>query len=222
MDSDMLMILENIARNTDPDDYETGGMYTVGGPSGNYLIHSPFNTECEWALYGASAIAGTGLIALSPANPSLLPMTVAGPTLGLASAGMDNNAFEGLVLPISTTQLWMPSLFWQPLGRGAVLNVAITMSATNLAYVSIVFRRQSVKAIPRLPRIKPHTHTPLSARRGRTFSMGVQESNPGRQVGKVINVVPQENTHTAKQHMPPGINPMAALDQRIKRRGGGL
>lgn len=46
--------------------YESGGIRTVGGVTGNYLVRSPFNTECEFAVLYAggqgpanAAVAGT-------------------------------------------------------------------------------------------------------------------------------------------------------------------
>src|SRR5947209_1327236 len=80
--------------------YESGGIFTVSGPTGSYYIASPFNTECEWALWDASAVTGSGLVAISASNPSISNMTGStGPTMGLLSGGADNNAFDGILLP---------------------------------------------------------------------------------------------------------------------------
>lgn len=54
-------ILEKIYRSVDSDKYESLGLYTIGGPPGNYLLRTPVNTEVEYLVVGA-------YLATAPAN----------------------------------------------------------------------------------------------------------------------------------------------------------
>jgi hypothetical protein len=194
------------------EDYEYGPIEAIGGATGQYLLRTPYNTECEWCLYFASS-SGNGMAIISSSN-SMLQTTVSNPTLGLASGGMDNNALDGIVLQLGANFAVQPFEHWQPLGRGASLFVAVTLASGN-AYFNVAFRRLSEKVIPRIANKKPTTHTPLSGHRQRTFMHNFGETS--HMPGAAIDVVPEEDTSTSKGHMPPGKNPMAALDRRLKR-----
>lgn len=212
-----IMLLENIAKNTESGGYEYGGLTTVGGPTGSYQVHSPWNSEAEWAIYTIGAVAGSGLVCISGANNSLSNMTSANPTIGLSSGGMDNNAFQGSLFPVSATQSIVPFECWHPLGRGANVFVSINMSGSNVAYVVLAFRRLVRHVLPQIPRMKPHTHVPLSDRRRRTYLAASLEREG--LAGKVINPQPDQDTATSRGHLAPGKNPMEMLDQLVKRRG---
>lgn len=223
-DTTNALLTQIVTALSDKDNYEAGGHYSVQGPTGSYLITSPWNTECEWALFDASANAGTGIIAISASNPALTNLTAGVATYGLSSGGTENNAFEGLVFPISATQNHIPFEYWQPLGRGKVLNIGVTISGGN-AFVTISFRRKSIKYLPQLPSLKPHTHTPLSARNRRTFYGGFDESLPGR-MGVPINPKPEQDTALFRKEATPSFrpvsradnNPMADLDRRVRSK----
>lgn len=223
-DQTNILLAQIVSSLGDKDNYESGGHFSVQGGTGSYLITSPWNTECEWALFDASANTGTGIIAISASNPALTNMTTGVATYGLSSGGTENNAFEGLVIPVSATQNHIPFEYWQPLGRGKVINISITMSGGN-AFVTISFRRKSVKYLPQLPSLKPATHTPLSGYKTRTFYGGFDESLPGR-MGVPINPKPEQDTALFKREASPSFrpvsradhNPMAELDRKVSRR----
>lgn len=144
-------------------------------------------------------------------------MTSANPTLGLSSGGMDNNAFQGFLFPVSSTQTLVPFECWHPLGRGANIFVSINMSSSNVAYVVFAFRRLAHQVLPQIPRMKPHTHVPLSDRRRRTYmAAAIQDESLS---GKTVNPKPDEDTATSRDHLAPGKNPMEMLNQLAKRRG---
>lgn len=199
--------------------YESGGRFTVGGPTGAYVLHSPFNTECEFCVYAITA-NGVGLVAISGANPALLQMTAANPTLGLASGGMDSNAFEGLLLQLSNPFVFMPLEDWHPLGRGANINVAITLLSGD-CYVMISIRRLAKHVIPRIAPTKPHTHVPLSGKLSRTFYEGFNEATPG-ETGASSDPEPHQDTGTFRRNVAyvsrADHNPMSALDRKVSKR----
>lgn len=197
--------------------YESLGVYTIGGTTGSYVLRSPVNTELEYCVTGAFVNAGSGFVALNAGNPTLLQMTTGVQVLGLAG-GADNNAFEGLFIFLSATQNYLPPEIWIPLGRGANINVAMTISGGS-AFLTIALRRSLTRVIPQIPKKPRSTHTPLSAKRARTFYQGWNEADESRVVGAAINVKPNEDTSTSDRHMPPGINPMAELQRRAKRLG---
>lgn len=62
-DEAFLACLQRIEARLNSDEYESGGIWTVGGPAGNYLIRSPFNTECEWAVHDINSTNNSSNIA---------------------------------------------------------------------------------------------------------------------------------------------------------------
>jgi len=152
------------------DKYESGGVYTVGGAIGNYVLRSPYNTECEYMVIGSAlaAASGNGVVVVSNNNPSL--------QLGLSNSfgqilagGQESNGFEGLVMPVSATiNTNMAVDYWMPLGRGANIYIYIT-GASCYAYIAL--RRMLDRYIPMAPRAKPATHSfPVSGAPGRVYS----------------------------------------------------
>jgi hypothetical protein len=163
-DDEMKQILRDILESSNSDEYEPGGIFTVGGSTGVYAIKTPFNTECEWSLVFASVTgtAGDVNVSVSGSNPTI----VSGATqvYGLLSGGGEgNNALEGWALHVSSTGA-SPIEFWTPLGRGGTVYVSITSVVGN-AYVQIAFRRLMLKYIPDVPRPMPATHSRVQSRR---------------------------------------------------------
>ncbi len=151
----ILELLQIVADNTG-DEYEPGPVLTVGGGANNYVVRSPFNTESEFCVIGAlmAAASGNGSIVISSSNPGIA--APAGNSFGLVSQGEDNNAFDGYVLPISTTLSPILIEHWQPLGRG--VNIYVLVSGVS-GFALIAFRRKLIKYLPDKPRVKPATHT---------------------------------------------------------------
>lgn len=158
-------LLECILDRLESDEYESGPIYTVGGGPGTYQLRSPYNTECEYLPVGAqlAATSGNGLVVITNNNAGMNTFTL-GTSLGLVSSGSDmNNAFEGIVLPTSTTQSPLMAVdHWQPLGRGAALYIYVTGTAS---YAYIALRRRIDKYIPQMERMFPKTHSSPQSRR---------------------------------------------------------
>jgi hypothetical protein len=178
MEENLLAILQSIENRLNSDEYEAGPILTVGGNTNLYLIRSPFNTECEYAIISVSA-SGTGFAIVSQSNGINIPDTSGATQYGLASTGGDSNPIEGLLINASTNSSKQPPLFWQPLGRGINLYVAITAQATFATFISIAFRRKLNRYIPEPPIRKPNTHSHPTSRRGnRTFQEGFEAQYP--------------------------------------------
>lgn len=169
---DIVACLQRIETRLNSDEYEAGPVVTVGGAAGMYLARSPFNTECEYMVIAAlmAATSGNGSIVISASNPAIIAPTG---TYGLASSGEDNNAFDGYLLPVSTTQSPVLLEHWQPLGRG--LNINVLVSGTS-AFALIAFRRKLDRAISSPPRRRAHTHSlPQSRRVSRNIAQAGHE-----------------------------------------------
>lgn len=298
---DIVACLHRIETRLSSDEYESGGIYTIGGPVGQYLLRSPFNSECEWtpygiyttpnpatipreaerqvinlpsaarasytsgpitvgdlteltldvnvsaltggtaptvafnvsrvepdtnlyAIYNPAAISaagtfntsigsglatnagfgdniqvdmvttgaptsitfslslkgkgpvtpspGNGTVAISASDPTIVPNN---PTIGSAGSGLDNNAFPGMIVPVSYAQSLEFTEMWQPLGRG--LNLYVTISTFGgLVYAACAFRRKLDRAIPVPPRRRAHTHSlPQSRRISRNIAQAGHE-----------------------------------------------
>jgi len=158
-------LLECILDRLESDEYESGPVYTIGGGPGTYQLHSPYNTECEFLVVGAvlAATSGNGLIVITNNNAGMNTFTL-GTNLGLASSGGDmNNAFEGVVIPTSTTASPVLAIdHWMPLGRGANVFAYVTGTAS---YAYIAIRRKLDRYIPEMQRDYPKTHSQPQSRR---------------------------------------------------------
>ena len=172
--------LQYIRASLDSDEYEPGGTFTLGGPTGTYVVRSPFNTECEYAVLAVSG-TGTGLIAVSGSNPAIaVPSSTGGTSYGLMSSGEDNNALDGYILSVGASLGQTPELFFQPLGKGANVYVSVSVAVSTAGFVVIAFRRKLARTILQIPRQRPHTHTPLSARQARTYRTETHGDNEER------------------------------------------
>lgn len=162
---EILQELQDIASASITSGYEPGPFMTVGGPTGLYSIHSPWNTECEWSPISFSALTGRGMVVASGANPGLVTLPGDGSlSIGLATS-QDSNPLEAFVTVQAANNGVALPLVWQPLGRGGNIYVQITMAAgAQSAYFTVVFRRLLDKYIPDKPRQQPHTHTHSGSR----------------------------------------------------------
>lgn len=155
-------LLLRIANRLDSDEYEQGGIYTLGGPAGLYQLRSPYNTECEYLVIGAylAAVSGNGVVVVSNNNAGLNTFSL-GQSLGSSTNGSDmNNAFDGVVLPTSATINSLIAVdHWQPMGRGASIYVYVTGTA-SYALIALKRRLDRSPVYANAPRIGyPHTHT---------------------------------------------------------------
>lgn len=220
-DDNIIGILHAIEKRLLSDDYENGSILTVGGASGSYLIRSPYNTECEYAVMSVSA-SGTGFAIVSQAQGITIPDVSGATSYGALTTGGDNNPLEGIFINASTNSSKQPPLFWQPLGRGINLYVAINAQATFATFISVAFRRKLDRAIPRPPTRKPHTHTRPESRRGtRTFMQGFEAQYP--QSDYEHELIPESNDPASVGNVEnaptPAQNLLAKMrDQHGKRR----
>jgi hypothetical protein len=165
LDDNAVHLLSCILDKLESDEYEAGGIYTIGGPPGQYMLKSPYNTECEYLIVGAylAATSGNGAVAISAANPSITQLSL-GQSFGAAAQGSEgSNPFEGVFLPTSATINSLIAVdHWQPLGKGVIIYAQVF---TTASYAIIAMRRKLERYIPEQPRLKPHTHSlPVSRR----------------------------------------------------------
>lgn len=166
IDQESISFLEEIAGIMVGEQYEPGGLFTIGGTAGTYQIKSPYNTECEFSIISLSASVATGAsFAISSSNP-----TVTAPTIttqyGLASLGTEQgNPYEGVAGFCTSSSQNAYANIWLPLGRGALIYVNVAPTASNVVYATLAFRRSLYKYIPNAPRMAPSTHTRPASRR---------------------------------------------------------
>jgi hypothetical protein len=71
-DDKLFDVLLAIEQAVSGDQYEPGPIKTVGGPTGSYILRSPYNTECEWspvaAFSSGANISNSGALNLSLAT----------------------------------------------------------------------------------------------------------------------------------------------------------
>lgn len=190
MQHQILACLQRIEAELSSDKYEQG-IYTVGGGSGNYLLPSPYNTECEFsvlAVFNQGANAA-GVVYISSSNAGIASQTSTPPTVGASSNGEDTNVYEGYIIPVTTTEVPILPKLWLPLGRGKNIFINAAMSAGN-AYILIAVRRKLDRVLPDKPVQKSQTHSqPLSRRALRyhaaqsAMSAGAEDraASPGQQ-----------------------------------------
>lgn len=164
-----LHLLKCILDRLESDEYESGGIYTIGGAAGNYALKSPYNTECEFLIVGAylAATSGNGLVVVTNGNP--VTNFTLGTNLGSTASGTDyGNALEGVVLPTSATINSLIAVdHWMPLARSSTVYVLVTGTAS---YALIALRRKLERYIPEVVRPQPRTHSiPQSRRFSRTL-----------------------------------------------------
>jgi hypothetical protein len=212
----ILACLERIEAQLKSDEYEQGPVVTVGGGANLYLARSPYNTECEFMVIAAlmAASSGNGSIVISSTNPAI---TAPGGNFGLASGGMDNNMFDGYILPVSTTQSPVLLEHWQPLGRGANVNVLVSGVS---AFAIIAFRRKLDRAIPAPPRRQPHSHSHVQSRRGaRTFMAGFENQYPGTNYEH--ETVPEsQDTEEIQQGVAENLSPAQIALAKLRGKAG--
>src|SRR5258708_13723613 len=110
-------LLEWILGRLESDEHENGGIYTLGGSVANspYALRSPYNTECEYMVIGATLVSGAtaGYVVVSNGNPSGGQYGTGNSFGSLAQGGGDlNNALQGVVLfPKSTTNALLACVF---------------------------------------------------------------------------------------------------------------
>lgn len=141
--------------------YEMGGVFTVGGGTGLYMIKSPFNTECEVSLITVSTNNATvSSFAFSPANPSLTapPTSTTVVSLGAIAGGSEGgNPLEGTSGFVQSSAPYNRGDIWVPMGRGAILYFAVNTGANTIVYAQVGFRRSYAHTLPDGVRVPPAT-----------------------------------------------------------------
>ena len=205
------------------DEYEISDPLTIGGPTGNYAVPSPYHTECEWAIVSALAVgtlASSGTYAVGSKNngqPTLL--TTGAQSFGsVATSGQDNNnALQSYVGALTATAPFVTygGDNYMPLSSPTLVFCAITAPASTIVLVTLQFRRKLDRAIPDKPRQKPHTHSHTGSRRGyRTMMQGFAAQYPEEGIQYQHEQIPvTQDTAVGKR----GVFPLGPTT--IKHRG---
>lgn len=210
------------------DEYESGGLWTVGGvgaPGIIFTLRSPFNTECEWNCLSITTTSNSNdSFAMSSSNPSILAFAKGlAPAMGALSGGSEaNNGFEGILASISFQAPWNMGDIWLPLGRGAQLYFVSTVANTNNIFYTVAFRRSLVHVIPSPPRQKPQTHTHVQPRRAaRTMMEGfaAQQAYPGDNPYQHQDL-PEQDTAMARRGVMP-LGPTSITHRGVGRNRNG-
>lgn len=160
-------VLRSILYTLQASQYETGGLFTIGGVAGTYFIKSPFNTESEYCVLAiTSSNATAGSFALSSSNPNLIVPVATSASFSPTTQGSDEaNAYDGMLGWVTATSPATYSDVWLPLGRGAYLYFKVAPGANNSIFAQIAFRRSYAQVIPELPRQQSRTHNIVGSRR---------------------------------------------------------
>jgi hypothetical protein len=164
-DEESKTTLENILNVLLNQDYEPGGIFTIGGGAGTYILKSPWNTECEFQVTSVTTSQATGVgYAVSGSNPTIAAPVKNTTAYGALVNGGEGNALDGVAgfisagAPASFTQ-------WIPLGRGAYIYFSAGVAGGDSMLCSLSFRRSTRKFIPMVPQELPHTHNYVLSRR---------------------------------------------------------
>ena len=177
--------LQDILYSLQSQQYEPGGIFTIGGATGLYQLKSPWNTECEYALLTVDTNSTTfSTFAFSSSNPSLTAPPTSGNPLNLGSLSQGSeasNPLEGYIGYVNGTSPNEYSPIWVPMGRGAILYFATNVGgANNGVYASVAFRRSYAHLLPdRVRHLAPSTHSRPYSRRNIRILDGLSKQYSG-------------------------------------------
>lgn len=159
IETDILECLYAIRDAVSSDKYEQLGVWTVGGGNGTYSLKSPVNTEAEYALFGISASGACNVLISQNQFGNALDTT--GATKYGSGGGNEGNAMEGqfYVAAAATTFTSTGEFYWQPVGKGSSIYIAIGGLSGASCFVLIVWRRLLNRYIQAPPRVQPVTHS---------------------------------------------------------------
>lgn len=220
-EDDILACLQRIENAVNSDKYEYSTPYTIGGTTGIYVLISPWNTECEYALMSASSgssSTGKGSFVLT-AN-SVQPKLANNGTdsFGAQSNGTDfNNPLPAWTAQLANNTAIPFTPIFVPLANSGILYCTVSADVSTTITVTILMRRKLDRAIPTPPRRQPTTHSHIQSRRGaRTFAQGFENQYPGAN-GYQHEVIPETQDTAAID--PIELTPAQAL--LAKMRNGG-
>jgi hypothetical protein len=159
--------LRQIAEAAQAQEYEYAGPFTIGGATGTYIVATPFNTECEYALMGAAS-SGAGNFTVAPyAAPGVLAFDGTD-NLGPQANGKEGNALHGFVgnLAASTSLTYTP--VWLPINGNSMVYAATSVAASKTLVITVMFRRLLVRSIPDMPRKSPVSNHRMQPRYGQS------------------------------------------------------
>jgi len=180
-DDETKELLSEILYSLQSEKYEYGGIFTIGGPTGTYMIKSPWNTECEFSIVGITTSANTGsAFTISSSNPIVTVPTIT-TSFAAQSLGVDsNNPLDGISGFTTNSSDMFYGRIWQPLGRGAFIYATVNPGVNQACLINIAFRRLFVHLIPETVRtLAPTTHTRPQSRRAIRTIPGVSQQVAG-------------------------------------------
>jgi hypothetical protein len=124
--------------------YDYSDPMTVGGGTGTYILASPWNEQCEWALLLASSGssgAGVGSFVISPRQQVSALHNDGTDSLGLLSNGRTSNALPAIAAQMGNNTNVPYSPVWVPLIGNTALYVTISAAASTTVTVTVIFRR---------------------------------------------------------------------------------
>lgn len=204
MDTDerILECLQRIESSLSSDEYEISDPITFGGATGNYVIPSPYHTECEWAMISATGVGTLGnaaTFAVGSKNSKQPSLSATGTdSFGniITSSPDNNNALQSYIGAVTATA---PTITYggdnyMPLPSPAFVYLTTTVPASSELLITIQFRRKLDRIIPATPRAKPHTHSHVGSRRAyRTMMEGYAAQYP-RDTPYEHQMIPQQDT----------------------------
>ncbi len=211
------------------DEYEISDPLTMGGATGQYVVPSPYHTECEWSVIsvtGLGTLATPASFALGSKNPKQPALSTTGAdTFGsVATSSPDNNnALPSYVGAVSSAAPFVTfgGDNYMPLPSPSYVYLTTTTPATSEVLVTIQFRRKLDRIIPEKPRTKPHTHTHVTSRRQqRTTAQGFDAQYPEEGLAYQHVGLPEQDTGVAKRGVFP-LGPTTVTHRQVgKNRGG--
>lgn len=164
--------------------YEQGGIFTIGGATGTYMLKSPYNTECEVCLLAVTTNnASPSSFGYSPANPGITAPATSTTVINLgqiAGGSEGGNPLESTFGFVQVTAPYMRGEIWVPLGRGAIIYFAVNTGANTAVYANIGFRRSYAHRIPEgFNGVSPATHSRPYSRRNLRVLDGLSKQYSG-------------------------------------------
>lgn len=172
-------LLQRIENVLSSDQYEYSRYFTVGGvapitPANyTYVVKSPYNTECEYALISGFSNGNKSWAYVTDTNPGTFPLTTVTVPYGVQSssdgtqyAGDEtNNPLPGIFFEMNTNASVTFTPLWLPIPVNGLIYVMMNGQTTaNGCFVTVAFRRKLRRDIPSAPRPRPYTHKPPVSR----------------------------------------------------------
>lgn len=163
--------LRRIVAAVEAQEYEYAGPFTIGGATDDYMVSTPFNTECEYALIAASSGSsgsGKGSFTVTAYAKTGALANNGTDKFGPVSYGKEGNPLHGYAVQMGNNTSIPFTPVWLPINGNSTVYVTTSVDASTTIVVTLVFRRLLVRVIPVRDRKSPTSNHRLQPRYGQS------------------------------------------------------